>query len=200
MARALTLVAAILVGLNAPAAMPQALTQAEADSMGRKLQQMLEQGEKPRPKTAAPVRTAFTEREVNAYFKHYGPVIMPAGVVDPQVTIFDGGRVAARAIADLDAVRKSKERGWLDPMGYVTGSLEVKMAGKVLGANGVGVLQIESASVGGVAVSKSVLRELVMFYTKTPENPTGFDIDKPFAMPVNIRSFETKLGGATVVQ
>ena len=200
MARELTLVAALLVGLSAPSAMPQALTQAEADSMGRKLQLMLEQGEKTRPKTAAPVRTAFSEREVNAYFKHYGPAFMPAGVVDPQVTILDGGRVAARAVADLDAVRKSKERGWLDPMNLITGSLEVKMAGKVLGANGVGVLQIESASVGGVPVSKALLRELVAFYTKTPENPNGFDIDKPFAMPVNIKSFETKVGGATVVQ
>jgi hypothetical protein len=200
MARELTLVAVLVVGLSAPSSMPQALTQAEADSMGRKVQLMMEQGEKPRAKTAPPLRTAFTEREVNAYFKHYGPAIMPPGVVDPQVTILDGGRVTARAVADLDAVRKSKERGWLDPMNLVTGSLEVKMAGKVVGANGVGVLQLESASVGGVPVSKALLRELVAFYTKTPENPDGFDIDKPFVMPVNIRSFETKLGAATVVQ
>jgi hypothetical protein len=199
MARTLTIAVALVVGLSAPPA-PQALSRAEADSMGRKLQLMMTQGEKPRASTAAPVRTAFSEREVNAYFKHYGPVIMPPGVVDPQVTIYEGGRVAARAVVDLDAVRKSKERGWLDPMGYVTGSLEVKIAGKVLGSNGVGVLEIESASVGGVPVSKTVIRELVLFYTKTPENPTGFDIDKPFAMPVNIRSFETRLGNATVVQ
>ena len=101
MARELTVVTALLLTLGAPP-LPQALSKAEADSMGRKLQTMMELGEKTRPKTAPPLRTAFTEREVNAYFKHYGPAIMPPGVVDPQVTIRALERVAPVALHEDD--------------------------------------------------------------------------------------------------
>src|SRR5690606_31128548 len=45
-------------------------------------------------------RTSFTDREVNAYFEVYGPEVLPEGVVDPRITIEDGGRVGARAIVD----------------------------------------------------------------------------------------------------
>ena len=118
----------------------QDFTRTESDSMFRKLNTIVERGAKPKPAaTAKPVRTSFTDREVNAYFK-FNSDIMPVGVVDPRVTIVDGKQVQARALVDLDVIRKSKVRGWLDPLAYVTGRVELTAAGLLTGANGKGRL------------------------------------------------------------
>jgi hypothetical protein len=177
----------------------QDFTRTEADSMGRKLTAIIERGNKPKPAaTAKPVRTSFTEREVNAFFAFNA--VMPVGVIDPRLTIVDGQLVRARAMVDLDAIRKSKERTWLDPLTYVTGKVELRAAGIVTAANGKGVLQLQSATLGGVPIPISVLQEVVSYYSKTPENPQGFDLTKPFDLPQNIRQVELQAGAATIVQ
>jgi hypothetical protein len=178
----------------------QAPNQADADRMVTKLAALVTHGEANRPATAPPIQTTFTDREANAYFGIYGREFLPAGVVNPQVTIGDRGRVTARATVDLDQVRKSQDRGWLDPLRYVTGSLELAAAGVVLGANRVGVFQFESASLGGVPVSKSLLQELVRFYTTSPDLPNGFDLDKPFELPSGIRDLRSTPGTAIITQ
>ena len=38
------------------------------------------------------------------------------------------------------------------------------------------------------------------YYSKTPEKPQGFDLDKPFDLPQNIRQVELQRGTATIVQ
>jgi len=177
----------------------QDFTRTEADSMGRKLTAIIERGNKPKPTTAKPVRTSFTDREVNAFFK-FNTAVMPVGVIDPQLTIVDGQQVRARAMVDLDAIRKSKERSWLDPLTYVTGKVELRAAGIVTSANGKGVLQLQSATLGGVPIPISVLQEVVSYYSKTPENPQGFDLTKPFDLPQNIRQVELQPGAVTIVQ
>ena len=93
-----------LCGLLA-AALPasQDLTKPEADSMGRKVNAILERGARPPGKNVKPLRTSFSEREANAYFKYYGPEFMPVGVINPRVVIDQGGRVKANAVVDLDA-------------------------------------------------------------------------------------------------
>ena len=146
------------------------------------------------------MQTSFTEREVNAYLRFLGKDELPTGLVNPRLTIGDAGRVDGQAIVDLDAVRMSKPRGLLDPANLLMGSVEVRVGGRLAAANGQGVLEIDSATVGGIAVSKSILQQIVSYYTKTPDHPDGFDLDKPFTLPAGIRSVETRRGGATVVQ
>lgn len=182
------------------------LTRADADAMAVKVQNIYVRGEVPpvppppgAPATA-PLRTSFTQREANAYFVHYGPQFLPEGLVDPRVTIGSRNQVAARGIVDLDRIRTAKERGWLDPLAYVSGKVEVTFAGRVFAANSVGVIQFVSATVGGVSVSESVLQELLTFYTVTPESPRGFRLGEPFELPSNIRAVELQPGAATVVQ
>ena len=50
---------------------------------------------------------------------------IPVGIVDPTINALGDGRVGGRAVVDLDAVRKQKQRGWLDPLGYMTGRLPI---------------------------------------------------------------------------
>jgi hypothetical protein len=45
-----------------------------------------------------------------------------------------------------------------------------------------------------------LLQELVTYYTKSAEMPDGFNLDKPFDLPANIRQVEIQRGACTVVQ
>jgi hypothetical protein len=203
-ARAVVPVVLGLVASVALSSASQELTRAEAESMSRKLEAIVERGSAaPAPEPAPqpkPVTTSFTEREVNAYFKYLGPLFMPTGVTGTQLTIGGDGHVQSRAVVDLDAIRQAQPRGWLDPLAWLGGSMEVKASGRVRGVNGKGVFQFESAYIAGVPVSKALLQELVTFYTRSPELPKGFNLDEPFDLPSNIRSVETRVGAATVVQ
>jgi hypothetical protein len=192
-------IAAVLIMAIAAAA-AQGSLQADADSMREKLEFIVEFGERPRSRPAPPVRTAFTESEINAYLTVYGAPLLPSGIADPSIRIGEGGLVTARAIVDLDAVRKSRQRAWRDPLAYATGSLEVVASGFVSSADGVGVAQFESVTLAGLGVPKGLLDELIQFYTASPERPQGFGLDTPFELPANIRSVRLEPGRATVTQ
>jgi hypothetical protein len=195
-----TLVAVALVVSTRVAAVEQELTRTEAENMARKLEAIETRGITPAKAPAKPVSTSFTEREVNSFFKFMGPMFMPTGISNTQLGFGADGNVNGRAIVDLNAIRTAEARGWLDPLAYVAGSMEVQVAGRLLASNGKGVFQFQSASIGGVPVAKSVVQELLAFYTKSPEYPKGLNLDDPFELPSNIRSVQTKVGTATVVQ
>ena len=181
------------------AAKGQTLSKTDADSLERKLAALIARGavaETP----ARPLRTVITDREVNAYFKHQGAQQLPVGVVNPRITILDGGRVEGVVTVNLDAVRKSKDRGWSDPLAYITGTVDVHAIGKLRGSEGKGLFELESASLGAVPLPKLVLQEIVSFYSKTPEHPGGFSLDQPFNLPQRIRQVDLQRGSATIVQ
>ncbi len=94
-------------------------------------------------------------------------------------------------------MRKQKQRGWLDPIGYLTGRLPVTAAGHAdRPKDGVGQFQLESAEISGVTVPKSLLQELLSYYSRTPENPAGISMDDPFELPVRIREIQRRRGHA----
>ena len=176
----------------------------DADALDRKLNQVVTRAAvppaKPPAKPPKALRTSISDREVNAYFAHQGKQHLPVGVVNPVITIVDGSRLEGRAIVDLDAVRKAKERGWMDVLAYVTGTVEVRAAGKLRAVNGVGTFELESASIGGVPISKAVLQGLVSHYSRTAESPEGFNLDAPFKLPYQIQQIELQRGLAVIVQ
>ena len=190
----------LLVGVTtAPA--QDAAARAEAASMQRKLVAILTRAELPASTVRHPIqRTSFTDREVNAYFRVHGPDFLPAGVVDPRVSIDGAGRVRTQAIVDLDLALKSKERGWLDPLAWLSGKVEVNGVGTLHAANGRGVLRLETATLNGVAIPRAVLQEIITYYSRSEEHPRGFQLDEPFELPSAIRAVETAPGRATVVQ
>jgi len=203
MTRVRSSVVAVVVALAAalPAAQG-AVSKKEAALVEQKVNAVAVRGAAPaaRRTAAKPVSTVFTEHELNIYLQANGKELLPEGVRDPRITIAGDRRVSGRAIVDLDAVRKSKERGWLDPASYLTGSVEVQATGVLQTADGKGTFVLESATVGSVPVPKSLLQELVSYYSKSPETPDGVNIDKPFELPANIREVQIQRGAATVIQ
>jgi hypothetical protein len=173
---------------------------AEADAMQAKLTRIEKAAESPRAANAPPLRTTFSEREINAYFEHYGASFLPAGIAKPRAALSEGGRIVAHAIVDLDAVRSARERSPFDPFAYLQGSLEVVAAGTIAGSDGRGVIRFASATVAGVSVPKAVAQELLRFYTRTPERPGGFQFDEPFPLPVRAQGVSAERGAITVTQ
>lgn len=195
------MLAASLAALLALAAPAQDSSRASlADRARDKIGAIAATGAEPRRPRAKPVRTSLTEEEIRAYLEVHGPEVLPSGITDPDIRLGDDGRVRARAIVDLDAVRRSRPRTWRDPLFYVTGSVEVAAVGAIEGDQRVAELKLESATVGGVSVPRSVIREVLRFYTKGPKRPEGIDLDGPFELPANIRSAVVDDGRVTVVQ
>lgn len=146
-------------------------------------------------------RTVVTESEVNSYLAFDSKDQLPAGVVDPSVTILGAGRVAGRAVVDLDAVRKSKNAtSFLDPLSYLTGRLPVTATGTLKTANGTGQFILETAAIAGVPIPKLVLQEIVSYYSRTPTKPSGLGLDDPFALPSRIREIQVERGQAIIIQ
>ncbi len=175
----------------------QRASRQEADRLNQKIDLIVRQGLVPR-RTA--VRTPITESEINSYFAVYGRQQLPAGVVDPRIAILGGDRVSAWATIDLDAVRRAGSGGWLDPASYLTGRVPVTAQGILRTSRGVARLQLESAQVAGITVPKTILQQIVSYYSRTPDYPNGVNLDDPFPLPVGIKTIEMTRGQAVVVQ
>lgn len=191
---------ALVLVLAASGSASQRYSKQDADAFDAKLTRIVEQGKAVPRGGAAPRTTQVSEREVNAYFQYHLKEEIPVGIVDPVVSALGNDRLSGRAIVDLDAVRKQKQRGWTDPMGYLSGRLPVTATGTLTTRNGVGRFNLESAEISGVTVPKSLLQELVSYYSKTPENPAGFNMDDEFELPSGTREIRVGKAQATVVQ
>ena len=190
-----------LVGL-VPLAAQGRLSKEDAARFQSKLIKIVELGNAPAraAKPAQPRTTPVSDAEVNSYLRYLAADQIPVGIVEPVLNAVGEGRVTGRAVVDLDAVRKQKQRGWLDPVGYLSGRMPVSAAGRLITKEGKGQFQLESADISGVAVPKAVLQELVSYYSRTPENPAGIDMDAPFELPARIREIRVGTGASTIVQ
>ena len=144
--------------------------------------------------------TDVADDELNSYLRFHARDQIPAGVVEPTLSALGDGRVGGSVIVDLDAVRKQKQRGWLDPLGYLTGRLPVTATGTLKTKDGVGQFELQSAEISGVAVPKSLIQELLTYYSRTPENPAGINMDEPFELPSRIREIRVGKAKSTIVQ
>jgi hypothetical protein len=184
------------------AANEQPLSKAHGDRFHAKLSKIVETGNIPKStnKARPSVTTQFSDTELNAYLRFNLKDEIPVGIVDPSLQALGEGRVSGRAIVDLDAVRKQKQRGWLDPMGYLTGRLPLTARGRLTTQDGMGRFQLESAEINGVTVPKMFVQELLSFYSRTPEDPDGINMDDPFVLPAQIREIRVAAGSTTIVQ
>jgi hypothetical protein len=178
------------------------LTKQDADRFSAKLQQIVDFGNAAPAKTAAATNrsTVITDTELNSYFRYNAKDQIPVGIVDPTINALGDGRVGGRAVVDLDAVRKQKQRGWLDPLGYLSGRLPITATGTLTTKAGIGQFKLESAEISGVNIPKTMLQELLGYYSRTPENPNGINMDDPFELPSRIQEIRVGKAQATIVQ
>ena len=196
---AVILAVSVLTVVPAVARQQPRLSKQDSDRFEGKLTRIVAFGNEKRAR-AGNLSTPISEAEVNAYFEYAAKGQVPPGIVEPRLNALGDGRVGGQAVVDLDAVRKQKQRGWLDPMAYLTGSLPLTASGLLITKDGVGRFQLESAQISGVSVPKSLLQELLAYYSRTPENPRGISMDDPFELPAHIREIRVDRGQATILQ
>ena len=189
----------LTLALGGSLAAAQQLTRQAADQFAAKLLRIAVQGQSRAPAGGART-TQVSDDELNAYLRHHAQDQIPAGIVEPTITALGDGRVGGRVLVDLDAVRAQRPRGWLDPLGYLTGRLPLTATGTLVTKDGVGRFTLESAELAGVTVPRTLIQELLTFYSKTPENPAGINMDAPFELPANIREIRVGKAQATIVQ
>jgi hypothetical protein len=177
----------------------QTLSKQDATRFAAKLAQIEKNAQAPR-KSGAARSTQVTDAELNAYFRYLAGPQIPVGIAEPEIRGVGNGRLTGRAIVDLDAVRTQKKRGWMDPLGYLMGRLPISASGTLTARNGIGRFQLESAEISGVTIPKSLLQELLSYYSRTPENPGGINMDEPFALPAGIQEIRVGQGTAVIVQ
>ena len=144
--------------------------------------------------------TQLTDTELTSYIRFNLREQVPVGIVDPTLNALGDGRVSGGALIDLDGIRKSRQRGWTDPLSYLTGQMQLTAAGVLVTQNGVGRFQLESAQIAGVTIPKSMVQELLSHYSKSPDNPSGISLDDPFELPARIKEIRVGRGEAMVVQ
>lgn len=152
-------------------------------------------------KAAGPRKTPVSEVELNSWFTYQGQPLVPQGITEPKISMIGQGKVSGAAIVDLDVVAKKKATGGvLDPWSYVGGRMPVAISGTLHTQDGVGRFQLESAEVSGVPVPKTLLQELVAYYSRSANHPNGVNVDDPFELPSGIQRIEVGQGQVVVVQ
>ena len=174
------------------------LTRPDADAFAKKvaiINQHAEIG------ATSPRRTTLTERELNSWFLYRAQPLVPPGLTQPAVTILGDGRLMGRATVDLEAIGKQRGTGGsLDVWSYLGGRVPLSVTGVLHTRDGQGRFELQAADISGVPVSKSLLQELVSYYTRTPEDPRGVRLDDPFDLPADIQQIQIGQAQAVVVQ
>ena len=168
------------------------LTPKLADAFAKKIVLVQANAGKPSPKDRP---TAFTQAETNSYLKFQAGELLPTGLTHPELTMIGQGKVAGKAVVDLDIVRQKQSKGgWLDPTSYLTGQLLVTASGRIVTWDGKGKFELDSAEISGVPLPKSFLAQMVNFFTRTSDNPKGSSIDDTFELPADIKRIDVEPG------
>jgi hypothetical protein len=184
-----------VVLLSASAAGPAA--RADADALRQKFMQIATNAMAETPEAR---QTAVTEDEVNAYIQALPAEELPQGLLDPQVNILPDGRLSGRATVDLDAIRAARTQDGAGAFIPLSGKVPVEATGVLRTGQGVGAFTLESVTVSGVVVPKSMLQELIAQYTRSDASPEGVNLEAPFRLPARIREIRTARGQAVIVQ
>jgi hypothetical protein len=184
-----------VVLLSASAAGPAA--RADADALRQKFMQIATNAMAETPEAR---QTAVTEDEVNAYIQALPAEELPQGLLDPQVNILPDGRLSGRATVDLDAIRAARAQDGAGTFIPLSGKVPVEATGVLRTGQGVGAFTLESVTISGVVVPKSMLQQLIAQYTRSDASPEGVNLEASFRLPARIREIRTARGQAVIVQ
>jgi hypothetical protein len=174
------------------------LSKHDGDRLERKIDEIAKNGAAPRPQ---PKRTPISESELNSYLNLNIKDKIPRGLANPEVIMIGSGALAGRVLVDLDEFnRNRRSQGLMDPLAYLSGKVPVTARGVLRAQDGKGRFVLGAAEIHGIALPQQVVQELMGYFSRTPGNPNGFDIDAPFELPAKIRAIAIDKGAAIVTQ
>jgi hypothetical protein len=148
-----------------------------------------------------PKKTPMSELEVNSYLVFNIKNKIPRGLANPEIRVIGSDQLAGRVFVDIDEFKRHRgSGGFTDPLSYISGQVPLTARGLLRTREGKGQFQLSSAEILGVPLPKWILQELVGFFSRTPENPNGINVDAPFNLPAKIREVAVAQGEVVVVQ
>ena len=188
----------VLLILCASSSFAIALSQEDGNRLQAKIDAIVKNAAADPPK---PRKFAIAEREANSYLVFNLKEKIPKGLAEPEITMIGDGALAARVLVDMDEVKRRRQsRSMIDPLNYLSGQVPLNARGLLRTRQGRGQFYLRSADIGGVPLPKPLLQELVGFFSRTPQNPNGFDIEAPFDLPSKIREISVGAGESVVIQ
>jgi len=178
-------------------AAPQ-ISREQGNSLARKIDAI---NENAAAKVSSPKRTAITEPELNSYLAFNIKEKIPRGLAQPQIRMIGDGQLAGRVFVDMDDFRRGRSSGGIvDPLNYISGQVPLTARGVLTTRNGKGQFQLTGAEMNGVPLPKAIVQELVSFFSRTANNPNGFNLDEPFNLPAKIRDIMVNPAESVVLQ
>jgi hypothetical protein len=187
------LLAAIACGSSSAAAI---VSREAGDRLQFKLEAMTQGGASHPPSRRM---TTITEGELNSYLAFNAKEKIPRGLSQPDIRMLDRGQLTGSVFVDIDEYKRvNPPKGFTDPLTYVFGRVPVTARGTLRSYAGRGQFQLASAEIMGLPLPKPVFRQMVSFFTRTPESPFGFNIDAPFVLPARIRGVTVNRAEAVI--
>lgn len=189
---------ALLLGPSVSGTATAPISKEQAVNLERKIDEIASNGASD---PVRPKKTVISDPEVASYLAFNGKGKIPHGLTQPQISMLGSGNVAGRVLVDIDEFKRQRaSAGFMDPLTYISGQVPLTARGILRTRNGKGEFQLGSAEIYTVPVPKPLLQELVSFFSRTPNNPTGFNLDEPFDLPAKIREVVVNRGEALIVQ
>ncbi len=168
------------------------------DRLQRKIDEIAATGAARAPKSKV---TIVTETELNSYLAFNIRDKLPRGLAQPEITMVGNGAVAGRVLVDIDEFKRGRDaQDIFDPLNYVSGQAPITARGVLRAEGGKGRFILSTAELMGVPLPRQLVQELVAYFSRTPENRRGIDLDAPFDLPAKIRRIEVKQGEALIAQ
>ncbi len=142
--------------------------------------------------------TRFSEEEIARFLSDSNH--MPNSVRDIEIALARDNRFIASSVIDLDRIEVPRSDDLLNPMNYLQGQLPMVMEAKVYSETGRGRLEIERVELAGIELPDVLVREMIARYTRSANNPDGWDIDAFYAFPYRIEEVRVDSGEVIVVQ
>jgi hypothetical protein len=188
----------LLAGLASSSIAAVQLSKEQGNALERKIDEIAKNGSN---NPVQSKKTVISEPEVASYLAFNGKDKVPRGLANPAISMLGNGNLAGRVFVDIDEFKRQRgSGGFMDPLSYVSGQVPLTARGVLTSRDGRGYFQLGSAEILGVPVPKSILQELVSFFSRTPEYPDGFNIEEPFNLPAKIRRVAVHHGEALIVQ
>ena len=148
--------------------------------------------------SSSEMSTRFSEEEIARFLSDSNH--MPNSVRDIEIALARDDRFIASSVIDLDRIEVPRSDDLLNPMNYLQGQLPMIMEAKVYSETGRGRLEIERVELAGIELPDVLVREMIARYTRSANNPDGWDIDAFYAFPYRIEEVRVDSGEVIVVQ
>jgi hypothetical protein len=188
----------LALGLIGSIAVAVQRSKEDGDRLQHKIDEINRNASAPEPE---PKNTPFTESEINSYLVFNIKDKIPKGLANPEINILGNGSLGGRVLVDLDEFKRNRaSNGFMDPFNYIYGRVPVTAHGVLRTRDGRGQFYLGSAEIHGITLPKQLVQELVSYFSRTRENPRGFNMDAPFDLPAKIRRIDVNKGEAVMAQ